>query len=403
MTRRAAFFDTLRTAGWQFAAVDIGDFTPEGPLDSQAELKLEVLARATALMEYDAVTLGELDFAPGPEHVRRLVGWLGDPVLATNYTLPEGVPTERTRTIFRRNKKIGLVALLDPVLADTVADWLAVEPWDAHTELVNALADTTDLLIALAHVPDTNAVHRLIELFPDVDLVVAGHAGAIPPTLRIQQGVAVVGSANRGRYLGRAEFIFDTGGRGGRLEAYYLPVVKEWGRRPGPDSLMAGYYADMRKLVMSEAFQKEALAALEEPPVRFVGNKACASCHEAETTQWKTTLHSHAQQTLIDVGKDHDPECQVCHTTGFGFETGFATPQTTPHMWEVGCESCHGGGIEHVANPELPYGAVTEANCIGCHTPENSPDYTYDEYLPRIVHSVTGSVGKPRTGHGDHE
>ena len=85
--------------------------------------------------------------------------------------------------------------------------------------------------------------------------------------------------------------------------------------------------------------------------------------------------------------QDHDPECQRCHTTGFGFRTGFATPEATPEMWNVGCENCHGGGALHVDDTEQPYGTVSRDFCIACHDKDNSPDFDYQTYRPRIVHS----------------
>src|SRR5215831_12375438 len=40
-TRKAAFFDTLRTSGWEFVLVDAGDLTPFHALDAQDRLKAE--------------------------------------------------------------------------------------------------------------------------------------------------------------------------------------------------------------------------------------------------------------------------------------------------------------------------------------------------------------------------
>ena len=199
----------------------------------------------------------------------------------------------------------------------------------------------------------------------------------------------LAGTAIRARYLGRMDVIFGDDGSVETMNSQYLPVVEGWGRRPEVDALLEDYFTGVRKLVLTEEFQEERMASALEPPVEFVGNEACVTCHEAETEQWHTTPHSHAQETLVREGKDHDPECQKCHTVGFGYRTGFVTPEITPGMWNVGCESCHGGGAAHIQNPEPGFGKVTEDACLQCHFGENSPDFDYEEYRPRIVHVQT--------------
>ena len=81
-----------------------------------------------------------------------------------------------------------------------------------------------------------------------------------------------------------------------------------------------------------------------------------------------------------------DRECLTCHTVGFGFQTGFVTIETTSNLPDVGCENCHGVGGNHVENPWKGYGQVTKANCLTCHTTQNSPNFDYDVYLPTIRH-----------------
>ena len=61
--------------------------------------------------------------------------------------------------------------------------------------------------------------------------------------------------------------------------------------------------------------------------------------------------HAHAYKTLVDAKKpgnrQYDPECIVCHTVGFGHETGFRTAEKTPKLKDLGCEACHGPSTPH--------------------------------------------------------
>lgn len=50
--------------------------------------------------------------------------------------------------------------------------------------------------------------------------------------------------------------------------------------------------------------------------------------------------------------------------------------------------NCHGVGGNHVKNPQPGYGQVTKANCLTWHTSENSPNFDYDAYFPKILHEI---------------
>jgi len=385
-TRKAAFFDTLRASGWEFVLVDAGDLTPFDKLDAQGRLKVETLARAMAIQGYNGITLGDHDLAPGPDFARQLVDWLGQPVIATNYTLPEGIPFERSRVVTVRGHRIGILGFLDPGLAQRAAPWVHAQPWESARSEVKALRQKADVVIAMAHAPDTTSVKRLARLYPDIDLVIGAHEGKTGLALTKVGKSYIIGSMAKGRFLTRLEIAFKPAGGIDQMTAAFLPVVETWGRRAKVDSLLANYYREVRELTVSADYLTQRQASLHEPPVAFVGNNACVSCHGAQSTQWKTTFHSHAHETLVKNDKDHDPECQPCHTTGFGFKTGFVAPSLTPDRWEVGCESCHGGGAVHVKDTKAAYGQVSETTCRGCHTADRSPDFNYSTYLPKITH-----------------
>jgi len=123
-----------------------------------------------------------------------------------------------------------------------------------------------------------------------------------------------------------------------------------------------------------------------------VGSETCATCHGVAKTQsrqggvervfdeWLETRHAHAFQTLKDSGQHTNPVCLACHTVGFGEDGGFVSEETTPHLKNVGCESCHAGGREHAADPGAnPMPASLSADVCGrCHTGFHHP--TFDQW-----------------------
>ena len=150
----------------------------------------------------------------------------------------------------------------------------------------------------------------------------------------------------------------------------------------------------------------------------YVGSKKCKMCHKVQYESWEKTKKFTAFETLkpgnavevkkkygLDPNKDYtkDESCLKCHTTGYGHEGGYFTPDPADEkavkkaakLAPVGCESCHGPGSAYVKEhkkikkgkkEDLKYkvedlyalGLVKqeEAACTGCHN-DKSP--TYDE------------------------
>jgi hypothetical protein len=132
--------------------------------------------------------------------------------------------------------------------------------------------------------------------------------------------------------------------------------------------------------------------------VKYVGSKRCGDCHTAAYAVWKKTDHAHAYDTLVNKAKhpslrEFDPECIVCHTVGYRYQSGFVDAAAKIKLTDVGCESCHGPGSLHAANPgsralralmnpwKVPAGETPAAKtarqgriqnmCLSCHDEEN--------------------------------
>ena len=100
----------------------------------------------------------------------------------------------------------------------------------------------------------------------------------------------------------------------------------------------------------SSLFANEILEG--DPDNGYVGSEACKLCHEKEFDQWSHTSHAVAFNTLISVGQQFYPECVSCHVTGFGYKSGYEIAnKDRKHLAEVGCETCHAPGKQHVLNP----------------------------------------------------
>jgi len=84
---------------------------------------------------------------------------------------------------------------------------------------------------------------------------------------------------------------------------------------------------------------------------RFVGVEACTACHVEERAFWNTTRHAKAYATLETQHKQFNLNCVGCHVTGYE-EPGGSTVTHVENLQNVQCETCHGPGSRHVADPK---------------------------------------------------
>ena len=164
-------------------------------------------------------------------------------------------------------------------------------------------------------------------------------------------------------------------------------------------------------------------AQLFDPDTPYIGSAACAKCHPTEHKALQGGAHARALDTLAKPGRDHwsvprhkrsivglrKPECIRCHVTGYGRPGGFpaaipADPLKHP-LAGVGCESCHGPGKAHAADPRKPRaivklgGTCPECNilpiCRRCHDDANAPDFDYNAALPKARHPIGKALTAP--------
>lgn len=120
-------------------------------------------------------------------------------------------------------------------------------------------------------------------------------------------------------------------------------------------------------------------------PGEYAGNDACAVCHKEAAAKWQPSRHAHAFATLSKTGDTLDPECIGCHVTGFALHGGYKKERTD--LVNVNCEACHGPSARHVADQSpTPGGILGESFCVRCHDLDNSPDFEFKTYWPKISH-----------------
>jgi 2',3'-cyclic-nucleotide 2'-phosphodiesterase (5'-nucleotidase family) len=384
--------------------IEGGDLTTGGT--SLDELKLYTILNVLddARARYDAVGLGPGDLALDPD----LLAGFVESFPQLPFVCADLVPTD-TEALwpFRafvdleeenvRARVTGL-ATRAPTAAEGAPSRLELlTPQDAWTRAMEGVAP--DAFRILLHHGSSSSARRAASLDPKPDLIVsiqAEHAEPPRDPEFLEGGVPMVQPGVRGRFLLDVTL---TRMDGQPRVTLYTPIPLE-GSLTKKGALED---PDVRALVLAHRHEvkadgtRERMAELSPTAngASYVGNARCAVCHTEAQAVWEKTAHAKAWATLEEAAVGdrygwpvpHYPDCVRCHTVGYGQTSGFVNPEKTPALRDVGCESCHGAGSAHAANPiDNRLGSIGAASCLVCHDFEQSPDFDYAERWKAIEH-----------------
>lgn len=346
---------------------------------------------------YDAVNVGERDVRQGWDEFARRTTEVEMPFLSANlvrkaeqdtllppYRLIEARSPDGTNVV-----RVGVIGVLryNPVFLKPGPDGSQIavaHPAVRVQAAVEALGKEKPDLIVLLGALHRDDARRIVREVPGIDVVV-GSYGGLYTTQREQEGETwLLYSGNQGKRLGSTRIELAEGGGVADQQTKIHLMTDVY---PADPEMLEFVYA----VPVDPPKAAEQAAALTSPGP-FVGSVMCRTCHLTEFEQWSATRHATALDSLVKQGKQGEAECVQCHTTGVGKTGGFRGAELTPGLVQVGCESCHGPGAYHSRQPRKGYGAVSLANCTGCHDVKNSPEFDYYKYLPRISHRAGGKT-----------
>jgi len=127
---------------------------------------------------------------------------------------------------------------------------------------------------------------------------------------------------------------------------------------------------------------------------RDTGTAACGACHAEIRRGWSRTPHARAS---LRAGEARSPRCRACHMTDGG----------SAPLPGVGCEACHGAGVDYAPDDvmrdpalaralglrDLSTPARREVVCLACHR-ESTRLARFDPEAAwqRIRHSTPGEA-----------
>lgn len=346
--------------------------------------KFEAILSGERAMNIAAHNIGRGEAELGGPYLREISRTHGVPFVSCNVRDQEGQVAEPVRIVETAGRRVALVGVLSESYS---APTIEIDPpRDAILNAIRPLQEEFDILVVLAYLP-TQELEELASGLPESHVIVGGPTGQSIVPRRI--GPVWLGSAtNKGKFIVRFRIPPN-----GLSERWQGDVVE----------LNESYQDDIEQTENIERYYK-ALALCDYTPqqtpfvqsisteapetFRVAGSSECRECHPRDCTAWRESKHAHAWLSLTASGAEVDPYCQQCHTTGYGLPGGFHSAGQSKHLTSVGCESCHGPSRAHVENPKThtAYFGQASGRCVGCHDRENSPDFAYDTYWPKILH-----------------
>lgn len=262
-----------------------------------------------------------------------------------------------------------------------------LDPFQTARELVPELHKKADIVVLLSHLGLTEGQRLTLEV-PGIDVMVFGHKVGLFREVTKTNGVINVRSGERGQYVPTIHLVVQDG----KITGYDGEIVSLDDKVPADDAMRTEVDAFQDELNRRFANAAGSNAATQTAQTQaaitgnhYLGEKNCRRCHDAEYQKIQAHPHARAFDTLIKNQHETAPECIRCHVVGYGQSGGFVSRSATPDLIDVQCESCHGMGTRHdeMASGKLMVGPGV---CAQCHTPEQSPDFKYDEALKKIAH-----------------
>jgi hypothetical protein len=451
--------------------IDLGNFASNSSSDFY-RMKADALLETYRAIGYDAVNIGNNEIAYGRDYILEANDMLGGKVISANVLNEDGSPIVQPYLLKDFGSlRIGIIGLVfhQTQLANPrrtqESTLITRPPMEALEEYIPVMRkkDKCDLII-VAGILQPNEIEEITKAYDgQIDVILSGYSFATgdrkgeyafyyvtpegPPASTGEHkpymprdeankrttGIILHRTGQAGKYVGKIHAPIVRKEDGdlaiGEFEALTIDLDETI-----PDSLMVNEILDdfhrklgeNRDLLNKDIINQRAEHYWQDYP-DYIGSRHCTECHREISMVFGRSQHSRALQALTQNQEDNNPECLVCHTTGFGEPEGFKSKSDTWYLTGVTCEACHGPAKEHLGlqlqirdakkmkatrkatdeqvqllksiQPGYDTKMRREAPediCLKCHTEQWDPEFDYENDFLLVNHS--DALPKPDLG-----
>jgi 2',3'-cyclic-nucleotide 2'-phosphodiesterase (5'-nucleotidase family) len=183
---------------------------------AEARQRAEALVEGMSLMGYDALNLGDEDFAFGPAFLQEQRQKANFPFLSANLIGHDGQELPWQPYVVKEigYLKVGIVGLVSPALwsQEPRGDVEARDPVEVLDTLLPQVKKKAHIVVVLAHMSYNETV-ELLKAVEGINVMIAAHGGKFTPTPELVNGALLVSGGEQGKYVGQLQIVADTSGQ----------------------------------------------------------------------------------------------------------------------------------------------------------------------------------------------
>jgi len=347
------------------------------------------LCAVSGELGYDAIGLGEKDLNYGLGFLREMIDAYGLPYTSANAfdgesgdsLLPRYLLVEKGGVMF------GVASVISPdfkiISMSARDDAIRIDdPVATMRELIPEMRKAgAQTVLLLSHLGDT-ATESLLREVAGIDICLVGHTTRFYNSPRVFEKTILLAGSFEGRVIGRLKADIDGSGVVQSFEVAVTSLDDKIADDPALVERTQNLKQHLEEVRLSARGRFQPTLGSEDE--KFLTENECRKCHEEIWDKLRSSDHSRAMAGLSIKGQSQNPECLVCHTTGYLYKNGYDSMVPYSRLANVQCEACHGYGTLHARDGE--WGEKARNSCTTCHDQENSPEFDYATYWEKISH-----------------